>query len=460
MYPATKSSRLGSWKEIAAYLGRDVRTVIRWEKERGLPVYRDGFRPGRPTVYAETEELDRWLIGHEGEQTELVEFDPAPRREPTKASPNFRTLAIVVLGALLIGLILSLVLIRWTAHRVQFSRVDFPAAAPMSVAIADFDRDGNLDIVFTNAASDTVDILFGDGKGAFPRRTSISSAREPERLAVADFNKDGIPDLVVTHRGSHDVTVLLGDGRGSFRQSFTWNAGGRSRWVTAEDVNLDGIPDLVLACSSTQKIAVMLGRGDGTFDNIRQYDTDGEPSAVIVGDFNRDKIPDLITADYQISGGKTISLYTGVGDGTFRPRRAFATGFGPLGITSGDFNRDGLLDIATADFRDDVSVLLANAEGFSAPRIYTAHSAPGFISTGDFDGDGNLDLIMVAEHSNNAHLYFGNGRGSFSTPQILETGNYPDAIAVADLNRDGRLDFVVAATYGNLISVYLNRHTR
>src|SRR3954462_10475936 len=62
--PGTKTRRLDSWKEIAAYLGRDVRTVIRWEKERGLPVHRDSSGPGRPTVYAEIEELDRWLMGH------------------------------------------------------------------------------------------------------------------------------------------------------------------------------------------------------------------------------------------------------------------------------------------------------------------------------------------------------------------------------------------------------------
>jgi hypothetical protein len=330
----------------------------------------------------------------------------------------------------------------------------------MSVGIADFDHDGNLDIVFTNAGTDTVDIIFGDGHGAFLRRISIPNAKEPERLAIGDFNRDNHPDLAITHRGSHDVTVLLGDGHGGFRESFRWASGGRSRWITASDVNRDGIADLVVACSSAQKLAVLLGQGDGTFNRIREYDTDGEPSAALVGEFTHDNFPDVVTADYQVAGGKTVSIYAGIGDGTLRARQSFRTGFGPLAATIADFNHDGLSDIATADFHDGISVLLATADGFSPPRSFKAQSAPGFSATGDFDADGNTDLLLVAEHSNEAHLYYGDGRGNFPASQTFGTAAYPDSIAVADLDHNGRLDFVVGAVYGNMVSVYLNRDPR
>jgi hypothetical protein len=462
-YPGTRTRRLDSWKEIAAYLGRDVRTVIRWEKERGLPVQRDTSGTGRPTVFADVETLERWLMGH-AEGMTRPDGQPDLPGSATRSTAAFRkyvlplTLAIImVLLALFVGRYLLGIA---TQRHLQFTRTDFPAGGPMSVGVADFDRDGNLDIVFTNSATNTVDIIFGDGHGAFGRRISIPSPQEPERLAIADFNHDGIPDLAITHRTSKDITIFLGDPHGNFHESFRWDARGRSRWVTAVDLNGDHNIDLVVACSAAHKLAVLLGRGDGTFDNIREYDTDGEPSAALVADFDHDNIPDIITADYQVAGGKTVSLYAGTGDGAFRPRQAFPTGFGPLAATFADFNHDGLLDIATADFHDGLSILLATKNGFAAPRSMKVQSAPGFVTAADFDGDGDLDLLLVAEHSNQAHLFYGNGRGDFPTSQVFPTAAYPDSIAVADLDHDGRLDFVVGAVYGNAVSVYLNRTPR
>jgi hypothetical protein len=463
--PGTTTRRLASWKEIAVYLGRDVRTVIRWEKERGLPVHRDSSGPGRPTVHADADELDRWLMGHSEEAGTLPAETPADIPQfvgPLPASRRHYLRLAMLAIIFLIGTVLAARLLvgRAVERHLEFARADFPAAGPMSVGIADFDRDGYLDVAFTNAATDTVDIIFGDGKGAFPRRLGVPSAKEPERLAIDDFNHDGIPDLAVTHRNSHDVTVLLGSVQGSFRESFRWGTGGRSRWVTAADLNGDKVPDLVIACSAAPKLMVMLGRGDGTFDRIHEYDTEGEPSAALVGQFSRDNIPDVVTADYQVAGGQTVSLYAGTGDGTLHKRQPFRTGFGPLAATTADFNHDGLADIATADFHDGLSVLLATADGFAPPRSQQVASAPGFVASGDFDGDGDIDLLLVAEHSNDAHLYYGNGRGDFNHPQLFVTGGYPDSIAVADFNKDGRLDFVVGAVYGNLVSVYLNRTPR
>ena len=461
-FHGTKTRRLASWKEIAAHLGRDVRTVIRWEKERGLPVHRDSSGAGRSTVYADVDELDNWLMGHtDGLTPSLDLVDPTAARQSRAIRRKYVVLGAVVIVILVAAVLAGRHLVVGTAQRhLEFIRSDIPAAGPMSVGIADFDGDGNLDIVFTNSATDTVDIIFGEGHGSFARRISIPNAKEPERLTVADFNQDGALDLVITHRTSKDVSIVLGDGHGNFRESFRWDAGGRSRWVSAADLNHDNNVDLVIACSSAHKVAVLMGRGDGTFENIREYETDGEPSAVLVGDFNHDDIPDIMMADYQVAGGKTVSLYAGVGDGTFRARQAFPTGFGPLAATAADLNHDGLLDVATADFHDGLSVLLSTNDGFDAPRSMKAQSAPGFIAAADFDGDGHPDLLLVAEHSNEAHLYYGNGRGDFPTAQTFATAAYPDSIAVADLDHDGRLDFVVGAVYGNTVSVYLNRTPR
>lgn len=464
VYPGTESRRLASWKEIAAYLGRDVRTVIRWEKERGLPVHRETSGLGRPTVYALAIELDNWLLGQRDEATLNAVGSPAPsspavrpRREARRLlrAITYFSLAGIVAFA---GIFVVRDVIDVAADRhLRFARTDFPAAGPMSVAVGDFDRDGNLDIVFTNSATNTVDLIFGNGHGDFGRRVSVPSPTEPERVSVGDFNGDGIPDLTITHRHSDDVSVMLGNGHGVFRESFRWTTKGRSRWVTAADVDNDKVPDLVVACSGAQKLLVLLGRGDGTFDRIQEYESNGEPSAALVGDFNHDGISDVLVADYQVSGGTTVSLFAGNGDGTFKAGKWFRTGFGPLAATAADYNSDGRLDVATADFHDGMSVLLATDKGFAPPRTVPAASAPGFVASGDFDSDGKLDIILVCEHSNDAHIFYGDGEGTFGHAQTFPTGAYPDSIAIGDFNNDGRLDFVVGAVYGNLVSVFLNQ---
>lgn len=347
-----------------------------------------------------------------------------------------------------------------TGPNLRFTRIDFTAGNPMSVAVADVDQDGNTDVVFTNASRDTVDILFGDGHGRFLRRTSIPAAREPERLAIADFNGDGFQDIAVTYHSSHDVGVLLGDGAGSFRESFRMPAGGRSRWITTADINRDGIPDLVIACSDAKKVMTALGRGDGTFDRLHEYETDGEASSVLVTDVTHDGIADLVTADYRIGGGQTISVYDGRGDGTFQDRQVYPAGHGPLAIAIADINKDGIPDVVSADFWDTISVLLGNKSGFASPETIKKGKANGFVTTADMDGDGNVDMVVVSEHSNEAHIFYGDGNGDFPSSQVFATSRYPDSVAVADFDHDGRPDFVVGSIFGDQVSVFLNRTTR
>lgn len=469
--------RLDSWKEIAAYLGRDVRTVIRWEKERGLPVQRDRSGPGRPTVFAIADELDAWQLGHSTGKavSSAASSQPEP---PMAVIPNPPKMALAVhkkvalhvprlvlwaAAAVLIVLIGLAGAQVWKAgadRNLQFARVDFTAGNPMSVAVADVDRDGNPDVVFTNASRDTVDILFGDGQGRFAKRISIPAAREPERLAIADFNGDGFADLAVTYHSSHDVNVLLGDGAGSFRESFRMPAGGRSRWITAADINHDSIPDLVIACSGAKKVVTALGRGDGTFERIHEYGTDGEASSVLVADVTHDGIADLITADYRIAGGNTISVYAGRGDGTFQDRKVFPAGHGPLALAIADVNKDGVPDLMSADFWDSISVLQGNPNGFARPEFIKQGKANGFVVAADMDGDGNTDMVVVSEHSNEARILYGDGSGRFPSSQVFATSTYPDSVAVADFDHDGRPDFVVGSVFGDQVSVYLNRTAR
>jgi hypothetical protein len=121
---------------------------------------------------------------------------------------------------------------------------------------------------------------------------------------------------------------------------------------------------------------------------------------VAVGDFNGDLIPDLAVADAGDSqgNGAGVTVLLGNGDGSFQPAVNYAAGGGPMSVAVGDFNGDGIPDLAVADEWDEgVSVLLGNGDGsFQAARyFYAGDDGPMSVAVGDFNGDGIPDLAVA-----------------------------------------------------------------
>jgi hypothetical protein len=115
-----------------------------------------------------------------------------------------------------------------------------------------------------------------------------------------------------------------------------------------------------------------------------------------VGDFNGDGLLDLAVANYGPS--PSVSVLLGNGDGTFQTARNFAAGGYPRSVAVGDFNGDGVLDLAVANPFANVSVLLGNGDGtFQAPRSFPAGDTPWPVAVGDFNGDGLPDLAVANE---------------------------------------------------------------
>src|SRR5439155_4573855 len=120
------------------------------------------------------------------------------------------------------------------------------------------------------------------------------------------------------------------------------------------------------------------------------------PSPAAVGDFNGDGIPDLAV----VPGGfplDIVSVLLGNGDGTFQAARNFATGAYSVSVAVGDFNRDGVPDLAVVNFTSSsVSVLLGNGDGtFQAARNFaTGTTRPFSVALGDFNGEGVPELVV------------------------------------------------------------------
>jgi hypothetical protein len=349
---------------------------------------------------------------------------------------------------------------------------------PVSVAVGDFNGDGIPDLAVANNTypNGTVSVLLGKGDGTFLTAVTYAAGTYPRSVAVGDFNGDGIPDLAVANEGTSpsfsdsSVSILLGKGDGTFLPAVNYAAGAGRRSVAVGDFNGDGKLDLAVAgygrtynypygwTPTDETVRVLLGNGDGTFQAPIKYDAGYLPTSVAVADFNGDGKLDLAVANYNYPG--TVSVLLGNGSGGFGAPTSYPVGANPHSVAVGDFNGDGIPDLAVANqFSNNVSVLLGKGDGTFLPaQSFPAGFSPNSVAVGDFNGDGKLDLAVVV--FGGVSVLLGKGDGTFLPAQSYATGSgFPSSVAVGDFNGDGAPDLAVASPYLNDFSILLNDAT-
>ena len=351
--------------------------------------------------------------------------------------------------------------------------VSYPAGAtPQSVATADFNGDGRLDLAAVNHSSNTVSVLLANADGTFQgAQTSVTGAG-PRSLAVGDFNDDGTLDLAVANTGG--VSVLTGNGDGTFQAQTDIGIGSDPSSVAVGDFNGDGTLDLAVTSNVyyppycgygysycypygyySGHANVLLGNGQGSFSGPNATYAGGYTSGgAAVADFNGDGIDDLATLGDWGYG----SVLLGHSGGYLQHPTYFSAGYYPWSVAAGDVDSDGDLDLVTANrYSNDVSVVPNDgAGGFGAARNYPAGSEPASVVLGDFDRDGKLDIATANAAGNNVSILRGRGGGDFAPAENFAAGPGADSIAAGDFNGDGWLDLATANVSGNNVSVLLN----
>jgi hypothetical protein len=346
----------------------------------------------------------------------------------------------------------------------------------LAPAIGDFNGDGRLDYAVPTNSGPIV-ILLGKGDGTFTNGTSIiaTAAFTPTSAAVGDYNGDGKQDLAVLG-ASGSVNIYLGNGDGTFQAARNYPASPAlstpsSRLLATGDFNRDGIQDLVATNSGLDNVAILLGVGDGSFSPPVYYTvgtTGGagdRPWNVVVGDLNNDGFQDLAMAS---DGSSSVSILQGVGDGTFKTYITVNTAGSQVGsVAIGDFNGDGIPDLATSSALNNNVYILINAfvkgtsspgatPTFKSPVSYPMTPGPYYLTLGDFNRDGKLDII-AANNGTGATavgVLLGNGTGGFGTATYYQVGGGSYFANAADINGDDQVDLTAVTPTG--VSVLLS----
>jgi uncharacterized protein (TIGR03437 family) len=351
---------------------------------------------------------------------------------------------------------------------------------PCCVAVGDFNGDGIPDLAVLSPSTSTVTILLGIGDGTFrmlPSGTgNISVGDVPVSIAVADFNGDGMLDLAIASQNQvsgNNIFILTGNGDGTFApatQANEFPVGTSPSFILAADLADDGYPDLAVTDLTGGTITVLRNNslGPGTFDILPAVPVGNSPFSIAVNKLNGSI---YMAVANRFDG--TVSLLKNTGEGYFTvtntipvisPNPDNLTPY-PTAVVLADFNGDGLPDIATANQgTNNITVLLSNRFGTYTSATGSPFSAgPGNVGAiglvaADFNNDGTLDLAAVSGTDSTLTILLGNGQGVFTaaagTPP--SPGPAPFGMAVGDFNLDGKLDLVIADNAANTITVLLN----
>jgi len=308
-------------------------------------------------------------------------------------------------------------------------------ASLATTTIVDINDDTHQDIVScgTGPAS-PCDVQYGTGTGRFSSTLPASPSDSPGNyvgrqirgVAAADLDGDGIVDLVGVSRMQNRVVVFFADPGSSAMTRVALAGGGRPRAVAVGDMDGDGRPDLVVANELSKDVSIFPNLGKRQFGAAITValPPDGVPTALALGDVNGDgELDAVVTQNGTLAPNVVLLLNAGAGAFTVS---ALQAGLGTRAVELADLNEDGMLDIVVANSSDDtVSLLLSTPGDYERTDMGSGGLQPSAIAIADMNKDGHLDLVIV-----NKRMVIDDKVGSVAVFLNDGAGGFPEPASV------------------------------
>lgn len=286
------------------------------------------------------------------------------------------------------------------------------------------------------------------------------SINNPIGGILADVDNDGDLDEIISSHDVGTITIYKNNGNGKFSYSSTLSGGGLAGTTyppACGDFNADGYIDVAAPVRFSNLVSVWFNNGDGTFSPAQQPGTDEEPDRINVSDYNGDGYLDMAVRCHS-SGSYYMDIFLNDRTGHYVRTQQYHLPSRLHCQSSGDFDGDGDIDIVVATHDANLHVLFNNGNGVFSESVPTIPNIYDYLVTGDIDADGDLDIIT--DNPNGLAILKNNGSGIFTITQETGSSSYSYLFKILkDFDADGDLDLIMPNMTLNREEFYINDGT-